>query len=297
MGRHEHVLNNLHHYIYKEYAAHEQPEVVARLGGAQEGQNDGGHDACHLQIGHKTNHADKHAQAYGHGEADEQKAYRKHDAVAQGYEKLPTEIAAEIFLEVGHHPLCRGAAMNGDKLYPTLGIAVEVEHEEEEVQEGYHRSADIDKRGGGPHQHIPKAGHHTLDGRKQTAAAQEPLHLWMLHGALKQFAKRLRNRRIAPLIFEITGPHALQVATLVEQRRHYQPAQQCQHAHRQHKGEQHARHAKAQPTRMLEEIDHGIQHIGQQPRHHEGQQHGAEIVQGQKDGDCQQKNQEDSGGG
>ena len=296
MGRHEHVLNNLHHYIYKEYAAHEQPEVVARFGGAQEGQDEGGHYADYLQIGHKTNHADKYAQTYGHGESDEQEAYREHNAVAQGNEKLPTEIATEIFLEVGHHPLGRGAAMNGDKLYPTLGIAVEVEHQEEEVQQGYHRSTDIDNRGGGAHQHVPEAGHHTLESRKQTAAAQESLHLGMLHGALKHFAERLRNRSVAALVFQIASPHALQVATLVEQRRHYQPAQQSQHARGQNDGQQHARQAKAQPTRVLEEIDNGVQHIGQQPRHYEGQQHGAEIVQSHEGAHYQQQNQEDSGG-
>ena len=98
----ERVLDSLYDGEHNEHQQHDHPEVLPRVSGLHDGEQDGRHETYQLQIGHHVEQTDKHAQPNGNGEIDDQEANAEEDAHTEGNQRLTTEILVHADLHIMH---------------------------------------------------------------------------------------------------------------------------------------------------------------------------------------------------
>ena len=86
-----------------------------------------------MKIGHEVEDADEYAHADGHREIDDGEPDAEHDAHAQGYEALPTDVVVEFPGHVLAQVAPERALLHGEDPYPVFREILIVEQNEEHI--------------------------------------------------------------------------------------------------------------------------------------------------------------------
>lgn len=133
LGYDDAILNDLNDTEDNHCQCQYQPKVLPCVGCFQQSEQYGGNQGYQLQVGNHVQQADEEAEAYGHGEIDNEESDAEQYAYKESYEGLATEIAVHAYLYVGDDGLHEVAVLGRDKFEPTCGYGLVIEQDEEYV--------------------------------------------------------------------------------------------------------------------------------------------------------------------
>ena len=276
LGCHYHVGNQLYHSKEAHGQSEDDPEALPRVGGFEHGKECGGDDGEGVEIGHQVHDADEDAQAYGHGEVHDRETYAEHHAHTQCHETLPADIVVEFALHVFGQHAPEGAVLLREYAYPVGGEVFVVEQDEEHIEQRNHRGDDADDDVSRLTHKAEQLGHGALDGIAEVVAAEEALYLGMVF--LDQRRDICREVIGVGGLSHPAGEDVAELLKLLNHRRDdevdHSADDRQHHDHGDDDGERTYPHAHL----VLHKLDDGVEQIGEEPCHTEGQQHSAEIV-------------------
>ena len=244
-----------------------------------------------MQIGHKTDDADKTAQTNGHGKVNDDKSDGEHHAIAQRYKGLSAKIAAHSALDIVDELHCKGPTTARHKARPSAGNLFIIHQQEKQIKQSYERRDEADKHVGRRPDNVPNLGHSTFDGGHDIFLAQK-LAQFETRGV---FAEKLLDGTgdgtIVGALFDIAQRDVFQMDALFNHRWYSQIKQSAEDAAYQHQRQHDAKQAIVQPATVLQEADDGIKQISHGPCHEERHEHTAQIVDHVDDG-CQPQHEQ-----
>ena len=277
----EHILDDLHDAEDGEGGKEETPEAAPLVGALDHGEGDGGYKANELEIRHHVEQTDEHAQADSHGEVDDEEADAEQHADAESDERLTAEVGAHATFDILGDAPAEVAVLGGDKFDPTLGDALVVEQDEEEIEQSGEDSEQS-------HEERDRAGDKVDELRERLAHALDDIVVLHERHPTVVGDILVDERLDSPTKFAVVGKFAdihqrdiLEFHHLGNGGRDDEQEKTSEDGEDDEQADEDAQRATTEVATILEEAHHRIHHVGKNPRHEERNEHTAERAQQQ----------------
>ena len=281
----EAVLYDLHHRKDHNGRGQNDPEVAARIGRLQYGKHDGRDEAHHLQVGNHVEQADEEAQTDSQREVDNQETDAEEDADTECHEGLSAEIAVHGLLYIGKQMHHMGAVFQRDEVNPPLGNALVVEQDEDHIEQNEQEGEEAEEQVDRLRQQLPDAWQALLQCRQEVLLMEQTAQVVRIDILPQELAQRTGHIAAIVRIREIGYQQVLHPAKLFEHGRNKEVENRSTYHQQREQRTEDGKNTHLHTQAILEEGDHGIDHIGNEPCDEEGEQHAAQPLEQHQQGD------------
>ena len=231
-GCEHHVGDGLHHDEHGCGRGEDYPEVLPRVGGLEQREEEHRDEGQSVHVGYETEYAHEYAEAYCHGEVDDGEADAEQHRDAKRHEALAAYVVVHLALHVADEFVPERAAPLREYFYEAGGQLLVVEQDEEEVEQGDERRDDAYYHAGRLPDYGEHFGHGAAHGLGHVFLLEEVLDAGFvfLYPLLYGYGEIGYVR----LLVEIAGENVAKLVKLRYHRRYYEVEHAADDGHEEH---------------------------------------------------------------
>lgn len=243
----------------------DEPEILSRIGGLEDAQDEGGNEAEGVEVGHEAEHADEEAEGYGEGEADDEEADAEEDAYAERNEGLTAEVAVHALCQVAEEGAEEGFLTFWNEFHDTAGEFFIVCEDKDKVEQADERRDNAYNDAGGLIDHVPHTRSYFFNDADKIFLIDEFVKIEVSHLPVDKFLDLGRYAFVVAAVFYEFDDAVLEVVGFVDDGGHGEGAKTVDDAAYEGEGDEDTQDARSEMQFVLKKDDDGVEQVGRKP--------------------------------